>query len=66
MRDKVTNQEAKKFFDDRRQKLRFGNKNIEKQKDSYVLVYKLGSQQVMNELHYNKILSKRKNDPFWL
>lgn len=65
MKDKLTNQEAKKFFDDRKQKLRFGSKNTDKEKDTYILVYKSGSEQVMTEIHYNKILSKRKNDPFW-
>lgn len=28
-------------------------------------MYKSGTQQVMNEAFYNKILAKRKNDPFW-
>jgi hypothetical protein len=28
IRDKISNQDGKKFFDDRRQKARMGNKNL--------------------------------------
>lgn len=63
-KDKLSNQESKKFFDERKNKMRV-SKHSDKD-SSYILVYKSGTQQVLTESHYNKILGKRKNDPFWL
>ena len=31
----------------------------------YTLLYRNGSQTLMTEAHFNKIIFKRKNDPFW-
>lgn len=44
MKEKVTNLEVKKFFDERRQRARYLNRLSDKTKDLYLLVYKSNTQ----------------------
>lgn len=85
IREKLTNQEAKKFLEERRKRymsrahsklglslqmnsshLTVGTERESRDKDtSYSLLYRNGTTTLMTQSHFNKVIFKRKTDPFW-